>query len=88
MREDLISSHWVQLRGRFRTRWPRLTESDLAVDHGDLAHLIGVLQRRYGIDRFEAWRQIHEFKPDLWFFDRGGQIAVGHLRKPQDGMFN
>ena len=32
MREDLISSHWPQLRGAFRKRWPMLTDSDLAID--------------------------------------------------------
>lgn len=77
MREDLISSHWPQLRGAFRKRWPRIAESDLAIDHGDFGHLIGVLQQRYEIDRFEAWRQIHEFQPDLWFFDQAGPIAAG-----------
>lgn len=68
MREDLISSHWPQLRGAFRKRWPKLTESDLAVDCGDVGYLVRVLQQRYDIERFEAWRQIHEFTPDLWFF--------------------
>lgn len=79
MREDLISSHWPQLRGVFRKRWPCLTERDLDIDYGDMAHLIRVLRQCYGIDRFEAWRQIHEFQPDLWFFDEAGQIAAAPL---------
>lgn len=69
MREDLISSHWTQLRGAFRKRWPRLTEADLAKDHGEIGHLIQMLQERYAIGRFEAWKQIHEFRSDLWFPD-------------------
>jgi len=78
MREDLISSHWPQLRGVFHKRWPMLAESDLAIDHGDIGYLILVLLNRYEIDRFEAWKQIHEFKPDLWFFEEsGGQIEAG-----------
>lgn len=77
MREDLISSHWPQLRGAFRKRWPELTESDLAADHGDVGCLIQALRHRYGIDRFEAWKQIHEFHPNLWFFEDGGRIAAG-----------
>lgn len=70
MREELISSQWPKLREIFRKRWPLLTERDLANDHGDIDHLICVLQERYDIDRFEAWRQVHEFEPGLWFFDR------------------
>lgn len=70
MLEELISSHWSQLRGVFRKQWPRLTEDDLVDDYGDIGHLICVLQERYDIDRFEAWRQVHDFEPDLWFFDR------------------
>jgi len=78
MREDLISSHWPQLRGAFRKRWPMLTDSDLAIDHGDIGYLIRMLRHRYEWDRFEAWRQIHEFKPELWFFQKNdGQIEVG-----------
>ncbi|WHZ20385.1 MAG: hypothetical protein OJF55_002534 [Rhodanobacteraceae bacterium] len=76
MREDLISSHWSQLRGAFRKRWPRLTERDLASDQGDIGYLVRLLQERYGIDRFEAWRQVHEFQPDLWFFDAGDHAAA------------
>ncbi|MGH8116042.1 MAG: hypothetical protein ACREP0_08390 [Rhodanobacteraceae bacterium] len=74
MREDLISSHWAQLRGAFHRRWPRLTESDLAIDCGDVGDLIRVLQDRYGFDAFEAWKQIHDFTPDLWFFDSSGRV--------------
>ncbi|MGH8112214.1 MAG: hypothetical protein ACREPF_00190 [Rhodanobacteraceae bacterium] len=77
MREDLISSHWPQLRAACRKRWPRLTENDLAIEHGDISDLIRVLRQRYELDRFEAWKQIHEFKPDLWFFETGGQIETG-----------
>jgi len=78
MREDLISSHWPQLRGAIRKRWPMLTDSDLAIDYGDTGYLIRMLQHRYEFDRFEAWRQIHEFKPDLWFLQKNnGQIEVG-----------
>lgn len=76
MREELISSHWSQLRGIFRKQWPRLTEGDLVNDHGDVGCLIRVLQERYDIDRFEAWRQIHEFEPRLWFFDRSNPGAA------------
>ncbi len=76
MREELISSHWSQLRGIFRKQWPRLTEGDLVNDHGDIGHLICVLQERYDIDRFEAWRQVHEFEPGLWFFDRANPDAT------------
>jgi hypothetical protein len=76
MREELVSSHWSQLRGIFRKQWPRLTEGDLVNDHGDIGYLTGVLQQRYDIDRFEAWRQVHEFEPGLWLFDRAEPDAT------------
>lgn len=75
MREELISSHWPRLRGILRRQWPKLTEDDLINDHGDIGHLICVLQERYDIDRFEAWRQVHEFDPGLWLFDQGNGHA-------------
>lgn len=70
MREELISTHWPQLRGIFRRKWSRLTENDLVDDYGDIGHLVRALQQRYGFDRFEAWRQVHEFDPGFWMFDQ------------------
>lgn len=80
MREDLISSHWPQLRDAFRKHWPELTDVDLAADDGDVGDLIHALRHRYDIDRFEAWKQIHEFQPNLWFFEEGGRVEACLLK--------
>jgi uncharacterized protein YjbJ (UPF0337 family) len=48
----------MQLKGKIREQWGKLTDDDLDQIQGRSEQLIGKLQTRYGIARDEAQRQV------------------------------
>ena len=61
MNEDTFKGQWMQLKGKVREQWGKLTDDDLDQIQGRSEQLIGKLQNRYGIARDEAQRQF-----DAW----------------------
>lgn len=66
MNEDTFKGQWMQLRGKIREQWGKLTDDDLDQIQGRSEQLIGKLQNRYGIARDEAERQF-----DAWMQGSG-----------------
>jgi uncharacterized protein YjbJ (UPF0337 family) len=54
----------MQLKGKVREQWGKLTDDDVDQIQGRAEQLIGKLQNRYGIARDEAQRQF-----DAWMRD-------------------
>lgn len=61
MNEDTLKGQWLQLKGRIREQWGKLTDDDVDRIQGRVEQLVGTLQSRYGIARDEAQRQV-----DAW----------------------
>ena len=61
MNEDTFKGQWMQLKGKIREQWGKLTDDDVDQIQGRSEQLIGKLQSRYGIARDEAQRQF-----DAW----------------------
>lgn len=61
MNEDQIHGNWLQLKGKVKEQWGKLTDDDLDVINGKRDQLIGKLQERYGIAKDEAERQFKDF---------------------------
>ena len=61
MNWDRVEGHWVQLRGKVREQWGKLTDDDVDVIAGRRDQLAGKIQERYGVAREEAERRI-----DAW----------------------
>lgn len=61
MNEDKIKDQWKHLTGKLKTKWSKLTESDLKVAAGDREYLAGKVQKRYGIAPEEAKKLVEEF---------------------------
>jgi uncharacterized protein YjbJ (UPF0337 family) len=61
MNEDNFKGQWMQLKGKIREQWGKLTDDDVDQIQGRSEQLIGQLQNRYGIAREEAQRQF-----DAW----------------------
>ena len=61
MNEDTFKGQWMQLKGKIREQWGKLTDDDLDQIQGRSEQLLGKLQNRYGIARDEAERQF-----DAW----------------------
>jgi uncharacterized protein YjbJ (UPF0337 family) len=61
MNEDVLKGQWMQLKGKVREKWGKLTNDDLDQIQGRTQQLIGKIQERYGIARGEAERQVKDW---------------------------
>lgn len=62
MNRDRIEGNWLQLKGKVRQQWGKLTDDDLDRIEGNAEILAGRLQEAYGISRDEAEKRIKEWK--------------------------
>jgi uncharacterized protein YjbJ (UPF0337 family) len=51
----------MQLRGKIKEKWGRLTDDDLNVIDGKREELAGTLQAKYGYQREQAEQEADEF---------------------------
>jgi len=65
MNWDQIAGSWKQFQGQVREKWGKLTDDDLTVVAGKRDQLSGALQRRYGIAKEEAEKQLDDFVSSL-----------------------
>ncbi|HKE94252.1 MAG TPA: CsbD family protein [Povalibacter sp.] len=65
MNEDTLKGQWLQLKGKVREKWGKLTNDDLDQIQGRAQQLIGRIQERYGIARAEAERQVKEWQVEV-----------------------
>jgi uncharacterized protein YjbJ (UPF0337 family) len=61
MNWDQIKGSWKQVRGKAKERWGELTDDDLQRAEGSRDHLVGTIQKKYGIAREEAERQVDDW---------------------------
>ncbi|WP_445681756.1 CsbD family protein [Radicibacter daui] len=61
MNWDQIEGNWKEFKGSIQAQWGKLTDDDFDVIRGRRTELAGTIQKRYGIAREEADRQV-----DLW----------------------
>jgi uncharacterized protein YjbJ (UPF0337 family) len=65
MNWEQLEGKWKELRGSVKTRWGKLTDSDLDVIDGRREQLIGLIQQRYGIAKEAAEKQVNEWGTQL-----------------------
>ena len=61
MNEDTLKGQWLQLKGKARERWGKLTNDDLDRIEGTAEQLAGRIQERYGMAKDAAKREV-----DTW----------------------
>jgi uncharacterized protein YjbJ (UPF0337 family) len=62
MNWDTVKGDWTRFKGKVKEAWGDLTDQDLDVIEGKRDQLIGLIQKRYGIAREEAERQVRDFE--------------------------
>jgi uncharacterized protein YjbJ (UPF0337 family) len=65
MNWEQLEGKWKELKGSVKTRWGKLTDSDLDVINGRREQLIGLIQQRYGIAKEMAEKQVNEWGAQL-----------------------
>jgi uncharacterized protein YjbJ (UPF0337 family) len=61
MNTDQIAGNWLQLRGRIKEQWGKLTDDDLEIVNGQYERLVGRIQARYGMTRELAEHAVREW---------------------------
>jgi uncharacterized protein YjbJ (UPF0337 family) len=62
MNWDTVKGDWKQFRGKIKEQWGKLTDDDLDQIEGKRDQLLGCVQKRYGIARDEAEKQLKTFE--------------------------
>jgi uncharacterized protein YjbJ (UPF0337 family) len=65
MNWDQIKADWREVRGKARVAWGKLTDDDLEQIRGNRDQLVAALQRRYGVAKENAQRQVSEWTAKL-----------------------
>lgn len=58
MNRNVLKGQWMQLKGKIREQWGRLTDDDLDRIQGNAEMLIGRLQEYYGRSREEVEEEL------------------------------
>ena len=62
MNHDRIQGNWKQVKGKIKEQWGKLTDDDLDVIAGKRDQLLGRIQKRHGIAKDEAEKQLNSFE--------------------------
>jgi uncharacterized protein YjbJ (UPF0337 family) len=54
MNEDILKGKWLEITGRVKETWGKLTDNDLGEIEGKGEKLLGLLQKKYGYIRDKA----------------------------------
>jgi uncharacterized protein YjbJ (UPF0337 family) len=65
MNWDTVKGDWKQFRGKIKEQWGKLTDDDLDRIEGKRDQLLGAVQKRYGIARDEAEKQLNKFETNV-----------------------
>lgn len=65
MNWDQIKAEWKDIKGKARVQWGKLTDDELARVRGNREQLEAALQKRYGIAKEEAQRQVDDWAQKL-----------------------
>jgi len=65
MNWDELEGKWKEFAGSARAHWGKLTDDDWQTFTGKKEHLAGTIQKRYGIAKEEAEKQIDEWSRAL-----------------------
>ena len=54
MNQDILKGKWLEIKGRVKEKWGRLTDNDLFEIEGKGEKLLGLLRKKYGYIRDKA----------------------------------
>lgn len=61
MNKLMIESEWNEAKGRIKSKWGQLTDDDLMRIDGDRDRLVAALQKRYGLAKDEAHKELENW---------------------------
>ena len=85
MNSDQIEGNWMQLKGKMREKWGKLTDNDWEQVAGKKDQLLGKLQERYGYTKEQAerdyddWDRANQRTSKVRKMPIRGRLAAPHL---------
>lgn len=61
MNKDIIKGNWKVIKGNVKQQWGKLTDDDLTKMEGSFEELSGIIQKRYGLNKDMAKKEIDTF---------------------------
>lgn len=65
MNKDILEGKWMQMKGKVKQQWGKLTDDELDKMSGRYDELAGIIQERYGYSREEAANELDMFLTNL-----------------------
>lgn len=65
MNETKMSANWLQISGKIKQRWGKLTDDELTQIKGNVDNLVGIVKERYSNTKEAALHQVNEFLGSL-----------------------
>ena len=62
MNKQTIEGNWMQLKGKVREQWGKLTDDDVDVIAGKRDQLVGKIKEKYGKTVEEVDREVTDFE--------------------------
>jgi uncharacterized protein YjbJ (UPF0337 family) len=62
MKTDQLKGNWKQIKGQIKQKWGELTDDDLTRIDGKREELLGAIQKKYGVAKEEAEKQVRDFE--------------------------
>jgi len=66
MNWDTMKGDWKRIKGKIREKWGELTDDEIDKIQGRREQLEGLLQKKFGLAKDEAKRQIDAFELDAF----------------------
>lgn len=61
MNKDIIKGHWLEVKGKLKQQWAKLTDDEIVHMEGTYDELSGILQKKYGYQKDKAKEEINNF---------------------------
>jgi uncharacterized protein YjbJ (UPF0337 family) len=61
MYEDVLKGKWMEIKGRIKEKWGKLTDDDLTQVEGQAEKLLRLLQKKYGYTKEKAEQEYNDF---------------------------
>jgi len=58
---DILEAKWMQLRGKVKEQWGKITDYDLDKIEGKRDQLVGLIQEKYGYTKEKAHQEVEQF---------------------------
>lgn len=62
MDKNIYQGDWNVLKGKIKEKWGKLTDDDLTAISGKKDQLLGTIQKKYGIAKDAAEKQLEEWE--------------------------